>query len=259
MDNVRTVSDTKRDFYKTHTRPINSLYRRVVEEMMVEMHLLSVNVDFTYNPVYALGVVSAFDRFMNGYRPEQDVTSIFAALCRATGGDPDQYRHDAATMREAAAQLSKDDLLAMAGESDSASGDNAFVQQIRQFAAGENFKYCRLLAIGLLSAIEAIDAELLSQDKQLAEILNQLGSRLNISDEKLRKDLELYRSNLEKMEQAQSVMADILEADRKKRAEREAAKAEKAQKPDSSGSSESESSEKTDNSTPESQKSEPQS
>ncbi len=254
MDNVRTVSDTKRDFYKTHTRPINSLYRRVVEEMMVEMHLLSVNVDFTYNPVYALGVVSAFDRFMNGYRPEQDVASIFAALCRATGGDPDQYRRDAAMMREAAAQLSQDDLLAMASESDSASGDNAFVQQIRQFAAGENFKYCRLLAIGLLAAIEAIDAELLSQDKQLAEILNQLGSRLNISDEKLRKDLELYRSNLEKMEQAQSVMADILEADRKKRAEREAAKAEKATKTDKS-----ESSETTENTAPESQESEPKS
>ena len=86
MDNVRTVSDTKRDFYQTHTRPINSLYRRVVEELMVEMHLLSVNADFTYNPVYALGVVSAFDRFMNGYRPEKDLESIFGALCRATGG-----------------------------------------------------------------------------------------------------------------------------------------------------------------------------
>mgnify|MGYP005850499549 CR=1 FL=1 len=254
MDNVRTVSDTKRDFYKTHTRPINSLYRRVVEEMMVEMHLLSVNVDFTYNPVYALGVVSAFDRFMNGYRPEQDVDSIFAGLCRATSGDPDQYRRDAAMMREAAAQLSKEDLLAMANPSDSTSADNAFVQQIRQFAAGENFKYCRLLAIGLLSAIEAIDAELLSQDKQLADILNQLGATLKISDEKLRKDLELYRSNLEKMEQAQNVMADILEADRKKRAEREAAKAEKATKTDKS-----ESSETTENTAPESQESEPKS
>ncbi|NEQ21393.1 MAG: photosystem II biogenesis protein Psp29, partial [Microcoleus sp. SIO2G3] len=28
MNNVRTVSDTKRDFYNHHTRPINSIYRR---------------------------------------------------------------------------------------------------------------------------------------------------------------------------------------------------------------------------------------
>ncbi|HAX86545.1 MAG TPA: photosystem II biogenesis protein Psp29, partial [Cyanobacteria bacterium UBA11370] len=66
MNNVRTVSDTKRDFYNCHTRPINSIYRRVVEELMVEMHLLSVNVDFRYDPIYALGVVTSFNRFMQG-------------------------------------------------------------------------------------------------------------------------------------------------------------------------------------------------
>ncbi|MFM6220517.1 MAG: photosystem II biogenesis protein Psp29, partial [Dolichospermum sp.] len=57
MNNVRTVSDTKKTFYTLHTRPINTIYRRVVEELMVEMHLLSVNVDFSYDAIYALGVV----------------------------------------------------------------------------------------------------------------------------------------------------------------------------------------------------------
>jgi len=41
VNNVRTVSDTKRAFYTLHTRPINTIYRRVVEELIVEMHLLS--------------------------------------------------------------------------------------------------------------------------------------------------------------------------------------------------------------------------
>ncbi|MFM8003381.1 MAG: photosystem II biogenesis protein Psp29, partial [Dolichospermum sp.] len=49
VNNVRTVSDTKKTFYTLHTRPINTIYRRVVEELMVEMHLLSVNVDFSYD------------------------------------------------------------------------------------------------------------------------------------------------------------------------------------------------------------------
>ena len=59
VDSVRTVSDTKREFYALHTRPIDSVYRRVIEELLVEMHLLSVNHDFQYDAVYALGVVSA--------------------------------------------------------------------------------------------------------------------------------------------------------------------------------------------------------
>ena len=70
MDTARTLSDTKRSFYTLHTRPINSIYRQVVEEMLVEMHLLSVNADFHYEPIYALGVVNSFDRFMQGYQPE---------------------------------------------------------------------------------------------------------------------------------------------------------------------------------------------
>ncbi|MER3587246.1 MAG: photosystem II biogenesis protein Psp29, partial [Mastigocladus sp. ERB_26_1] len=77
MNNVRTVSDTKRTFHSLHTRPINTIYRRVVEELMVEMHLLAVNVDFSYNPIFALGVVTSFDRFMQGYQPESDRESIF--------------------------------------------------------------------------------------------------------------------------------------------------------------------------------------
>ena len=80
MNNVRTVSDTKRAFYGQHTRPINAIYRRVVEELMVEMHLLLVNADFNYDSIYALGVVNTFDRFMKGYEPESDRTSIYTAI-----------------------------------------------------------------------------------------------------------------------------------------------------------------------------------
>ncbi|NJR65127.1 MAG: photosystem II biogenesis protein Psp29, partial [Leptolyngbyaceae cyanobacterium CRU_2_3] len=102
MSTVRTVSDTKRAFYTLHTRPINSIYRRVVDELMVEMHLLSVNADFSYNPIYRLGVVTAFDRFMQGYRPEEDINSIFNALCQALQEDPQQYRQEAEQIRSEA-------------------------------------------------------------------------------------------------------------------------------------------------------------
>jgi hypothetical protein len=43
---------------------------------------------------------------------------------------------------------------------------------------------------------------------------------LHVSEDKLNKDLELYRSNLEKIEQALITMADMLSAERKKRQQR---------------------------------------
>ncbi|MGC9503970.1 photosystem II biogenesis protein Psp29 [Baaleninema sp.] len=230
MDNVRTVSDTKRAFYRLHTRPVNSIYRRVVEELMVEMHLLSVNVDFKYDPIYALGVVTAFDRLMRGYQPDRDRKSIFESLCRAIDDDPDRYRQDAAAVTAAAEQLSSEDLTAMLASPDSSETDNLVKQKLQEISSRDNFKYSRLFAIGLLSVIERVDEELAKDDKKLFSLLEKASDALNLSDNRLQKDLELYRSNLEKMEQAQSVMADILAAERKKRSERENAKQAPAEK-----------------------------
>lgn len=218
MNNVRTVSDTKRTFYNTHTRPINSIYRRVVEELMVEMHLLSVNVDFHYDPIYALGVVTAFDRFMQGYRPEKDKTSIFDALCQSVGHDPQTYQQDAQQLRELAGHLSVNDLVSNIKQSDSAT--DGLQEHLKAIATNPSFKYSRLFAIGLYSLLEIVDPEMVKDEKRRVETLKQFCEALKLPEEKLQKDLELYRSNLEKVAQAQIVMEDILKADRKKREQR---------------------------------------
>jgi photosystem II biogenesis protein Psp29 len=220
VNNVRTVSDTKRTFYSLHTRPINTIYRRVVEELMVEMHLLSVNVDFSYNPIYALGVVTTFDRFMQGYEPEGDKESIFNALCQAIQQEPQRYRQDAERLLVVAKSLPTNDLIAWLSQTTHLDRDADLQTQLQAIANNPNFKYSRLFAIGLFSLLEFSDPELVKDDKQRTEALNTIAAGLHLSDEKFSKDLELYRSNLDKMEQALIVMADMLSADRKKREQR---------------------------------------
>ncbi|HLP90726.1 MAG TPA: photosystem II biogenesis protein Psp29 [Nostocaceae cyanobacterium] len=221
MNNVRTVSDTKRTFYTLHTRPINTIYRRVVEELMVEMHLLSVNVDFSYNSIYALGVVTSFDRFMQGYQPEQDKESIFNALCQAIEQEPQRYRQDAARLTSIAQSLPIEDLIAWLSQTLPLNKDTDLQRQLQAIAQKEKFKYSRLFAIGLFSVLEIANAELVKDDKQRTEAIKAIANGLNLSEDKLSKDLDLYRSNLEKMSQALIVMADILSADRKKREQRQ--------------------------------------
>ncbi|QFS42694.1 photosystem II biogenesis protein Psp29 [Nostoc sphaeroides] len=220
MNNVRTVSDTKRTFYNLHTRPINTIYRRVVEELMVEMHLLSVNIDFSYNSIYALGVVTTFDRFMQGYEPERDQESIFNALCRAMEQDPQRYRQDAERLQGVAKLLPVKDLIGWLGQTTYLDRDGDLQAQLQAIANNPNFKYNRLFAIGVFSLLEQSDPELVKDEKQLTEALKAIAAGLHLSDDKLNKDLELYRSNLDKMAQALIVMADMLSADRKKREQR---------------------------------------
>jgi photosystem II biogenesis protein Psp29 len=195
----------------------------VVEELMVEMHLLSVNADFRYDPIYALGVVTTFDRFLQGYRPEQDKDSIFNALCHAIGSEPQTFRHDAERLQSEAVQLSVDDMLAQSNDANTAP-QNSIIETLRQTATASPFKYSRLFAIGIYNLLELMAADAVKDETQRTELLNQLSAVLNLSSDKMQKDLELYRSNLDKMTQAQIVLEDILKADRKKREEREKAK-----------------------------------
>ncbi len=207
LSSVPTVSDTKRKFYNQYTRPINSIYRRVVEELMVEMHLLSVNADFHYDSIYALGVVTSFDKFMQGYQPEKDKYAIFEALISAVGGNTQTYQQDAQQLLKSIENLSISDLNDWINSHD----------KLSAIAPNSKFKYSRVFAMGLYTLLETITPDFAKDQKKAADILISLANSLNIPSDKLQKDLDLYRSNLDKMAQAKIMMEDLINAERKKR------------------------------------------
>jgi len=217
VNKVRTVSDTKRAFYSLHTRPIKTIYRRVVEELMVEIHLLSVNIDFHYNPIYALGIVTTFERFMMGYKPQHEKESIFHALIQSVGADPNIYRQDTQRLRSLAIDLPVSDSIGWLNQTSPLDKDEKIQETLQAFANNQGFKYSRLFGIGLYTLLELSDSELVKDEKLCNDALKTISNGLKISEEKLIRDLELYRSNLEKMSQAITVMADMVAAERRKR------------------------------------------
>lgn len=220
MNNIRTVSDTKKAFYNSHTRPINSIYNRVVEELLVEMHLISVNANYSYNPFYALGIVTAFDRFMEGYFPQQDKISIFNALIQAQEEDPDKYRADAQGLEDLARKMSGQDMLSWICLSADRDDAQHLQDNLRAISDRYKFKYNRLFAMGLFTLLEIADTELVKEQQQRTEALKNISQALNLPEEKLLKDIEMYRSNLERIIQARNAMEDTLMAARKKREKR---------------------------------------
>lgn len=251
MNNVRTVSDTKRAFYGAHTRPISAIYRRVVEELMVEMHLLLVNVDFSYDSIYALGVVSVFDRFMAGYEPAADREPIYEAIVRAIEGDPAQYRRDAIEVLEAAKRVPSVEAFKTLLEEAKTSGGDALKGNLNKVITNPKFKYSRLFATGLYNVIEAIDAEVLTDKEKREALLGEIAETLGLNDELVKKDIEIYRGNLEKMAQAQVVMKDMIEAEKKKKAKREQEKLERAKAKEAEANAEPADSEPADSSSSE--------
>lgn len=221
MNNVRTVSETKRAFYSTHTRPISAIYRRVVEELMVEMHLLLVNTEFAYDSIYALGVVSVFDRFMEGYQPESDKASIYSAIIKAVEGNPEQYRRDAEEVLSAAQGVPSVEAFKSLLQEAKTGGGDSLKGNLNKVITNPKFKYSRLFVTGLYNLLEAIDTEAIQDKDKRDTLLDELSETLGFNNELLKKDIELYRGNLEKMAQAQAVMKDMVEAEKKKKAKRE--------------------------------------
>ncbi|NJN29634.1 MAG: photosystem II biogenesis protein Psp29 [Synechococcales cyanobacterium RM1_1_8] len=221
MNNVATVSDTKRAFYSVHARPISPLYRRVIEELLVEAHLLSVNTSFAYDPIYALGVVTGYDRFLDGYRPEADQASMFKALCAALEANPEQYRQDAQALLDG---IGANDLKTVASwlAGNTAAAPSPLKETVESIAQRSLFKYSRLFAIGVYSLLEKADPDFSKQkEADRLELLNRISEGLHLPQEKLQKDIDNYVRNLDNMTQAKVVMREAVEAERKKREKRE--------------------------------------
>lgn len=216
MNTVRTVSDTKRDFYKAFPKPVNSVYRRVIDELLVEIHLLIVNQTFSYDSIFGLGVVTAFDRFMVGYKPETDRHAIFTALAQALHFNPDHLRQEASHLNELT-QRSPADVKSLLTTLEANANLDPLMPQVRAIAGNPKFKYSRIFAIGIFTLLEAIEPEAVADNEKRQDLIKQVGEALKVGSERLFKDLDLYRSNLEKVAQARQMMADLVEAEQKKR------------------------------------------
>ncbi|MEL6500095.1 MAG: photosystem II biogenesis protein Psp29 [Cyanobacteria bacterium J06623_1] len=227
---MKTVSDSKRAFHSAYPRPINSIYRRVIEELLVEMHLLSVNSDFKPDPIYYLGIVTSFERLMQGYQPEADKEKIFNALCTSTDGDPQNYKSQAATLLSLGKDKSVEQLIEWFANPTADDSTNYIVEPIKAIASNDNFKYSRLFAIGIYTLLEECDAEVAQDPEKCNAAVDRIAENLSISSEKMKKDLDIYRGSLEKMEQLLKVIEDVLEASRKQREKREQEKLAKLEK-----------------------------
>ena len=152
MSAALTVADSKRAFHSAFPHVIAPLYRRMVDELLVELHLLSRQQGFQADPLFACGLIQVFDGFARGYRPEEHRARLLDALCSATGFDAKRLRQQ------------RDQAVGAMGSH----SVEAVKQWVEQKGAGApeplatalagiqrpDFHYSRLMGVGLLSLLE---------------------------------------------------------------------------------------------------------
>ena len=84
MKEKLTVSDSKRLFHEQFPYVIPGLYKRMVDEMLVELNLLDHQNEFTQDYLFCIGITETFKELMQGYQPEKHLNLLFESLCSST-------------------------------------------------------------------------------------------------------------------------------------------------------------------------------
>jgi photosystem II biogenesis protein Psp29 len=222
-----TVSDSKRAFHSAFPHVIAPLYRRMVDELLVELHLLSRQRGFQSDPLFAAGLIQVFDSFARGYRPEQLREPLLAALCSASGFDAAQLRRERDAAVAAIGQHSVSEVEQWIQEQGKGAPEPlaSALANIRR----PDFHYSRLMAVGLLSLLEQARGADGLDPANLRRYAHDLGEAMGLLRDRLDKDLSLYAGNLEKMAQAVELMEQTVAAERRKRERQRASLSEAAE------------------------------
>ena len=79
-----TVSDSKKLFHEQFPYVIPGLYKRLVDEMLVELNLLNHQNDFKQDDLFCVGLTETFKELTKGYKPEEHLALLFESLCNSS-------------------------------------------------------------------------------------------------------------------------------------------------------------------------------
>ncbi|XWS63359.1 hypothetical protein CRYUN_Cryun06bG0089500 [Craigia yunnanensis] len=219
---VPTVSETKSNFLKAYKRPIPSVYNTVLQELIVQQHLMRYKRTYRYDAVFALGFVTVYDQLMEGYPSDEDRDAIFQAYIKALKENPEQYRIDAQKLEEWARAQTSSSLVVFPSRDGEV---EVILKDIAERAGGKgSFSYSRFFAVGLFRLLELANAT-------EPTVLEKLCAALNINKRSVDRDLDVYRNLLSKLVQAKELLKEYVDREKKKIEERsESQKANEAMK-----------------------------
>lgn len=209
----QTIADSKRAFHQAFPHVIAPLYRRLADELLVELHLLSHQSRFEENALFSVGLCTVFDTFTKGYRPEEQTDALFSALCSSNG-------FDAAALRKTCTSLIDQ---AKAKDSD---GIKSLLSAHRLEDGGH---YSRLMAVGLVRLLQCAGTDESNPDHAVqVQQCKEFAETLGLPGDRVEKDLTLFNSNSERMVQAVELVEETIAAEKRKKERRLAEQAQRS-------------------------------
>lgn len=150
----KTVSQTIQEFEEGYKRPIITLWRSPLNDMLQTTHLSVVNADYKYDPFFAYGFLELMDLIMSSYPVPAEGDKITDALISALDFEPATIRADRAAIQTWVEGKTEADCLAAAGAgSGSPVADAAAIVKGR---ANPDYFHTRPGNVGLLTLMDKV-------------------------------------------------------------------------------------------------------
>ena len=186
-----TVSASKKLFHEKFPYVISGLYKRIIDEMLVELNLLKHQNEFKQEELFCVGLTETFKELTKDYKPKDHLDMLFESLCRSSNFEPSKIK-----------EISEDTLRIYK--------DKSFkeISNLLKEKRKANLYSSRILNLGVYIVISnSNDFENLDEiekNKIISEIIKSLDLSVSRSD----KDIGLYKTSLIKLQQAKELIEE---------------------------------------------------
>ena len=195
-----TVSDSKKLFHEQFPYVIPGLYKKIVDEILVELNLLNHQNEFTQDYLFCVGLTETFKELTKGYKPDKHLELLFESLCYATNFEAKEIKEISQKSQKEFENKSSKDLLKLLKEK------------------GNSKLYpSRILNLGIYIIIsKSIDLKGESESVT-KKVIFDIYEKLDLSSNKAEKDIGIYTSTISKMEQAKELIEELKIKDKKEK------------------------------------------
>jgi len=194
-----TVSDSKRLFHEQFPYVIPGLYKRIVDEMLVELNLLNHHNEFMQNYLFCIGLTETFKELTKGYKPEKHLDLLFESLCSATNFEAEKIKEIAKRSHEEFKDKS-----------------SSIISNLLKEKKVSNLYSSRILNLGIYIIISNSSDFKNKKESEKSKIIEEIFKSLELSLTKAEKDIGIYKSSIIKLNQAKELLEELKIKDKKK-------------------------------------------
>ena len=194
-----SVSDSKKLFHEQFPYVIPGLYKKIVDETLVEQNLLNHQNEFTRDNLFCVGLTETFKELTKGYKPEKHLNLLFESLCISTNFKAKEIKETSNISQKEFSDKSLKDILNLLKE-----------------RSNSQLYPSRILKLGTYFLISNSQDFKEKKEIEINKMISEIFEKLSLSPTKAEKDIGIYKNSISKMEQAKELIEELRIKDKKK-------------------------------------------